>query len=703
MIKNRISYLGWFFILLFAGGCIKETYDLGRLSEDMSFSPSLAISAINGEVMLSDLVKANDTVVFDNDKFVRVIFREDSVINLKLDDFYDFTDMVSYFHSYTVGELTLAPFSGSMSFTLNEISQKFSSTLRSQFVALDDNNPHPFPSFPSVNLDNRAFSALSNIQNVVFASGYLDLSITNNLTAAINGLSVSLFNTAGMTPIGTALPIAAIQPGQTTVVSLNLTGLTVTNSVTATVSLSGSSGNSNPVLISLANSGIQINIQGRALKVKSGQAILPDQTISTIGTTDILTFNPGQGIEMEKLRIIIGNLRWHVRSATALSASLNLNIPGILRNNIPVTEIINVGPLNQFTGNIVFNNTVINLNSDPLQPYNKIPFVYGLKVSSNNSFVNFNSTDVVELDLRLLNPEIDYVKGYFGQKIEMIDEETVDFGIEDILKKITGEFHVANPAIRLNYSNSFAIPIQIAFNGQGRKGTKIINLGLAPFTISSPESLASRDLSSSFSINKSNSSLPELISMPPEEITFSGSAKMNPAGDPTHLRNNYVFGNSRFLGSLEVEVPLEFSLNNIQLTDTIDNFLKVEDGNNDHLNPEDFQKLKLNIMAQNGFPLGVSLSMSLYDTISQTVLSKVEATDILKPAPVDANGKVTGPKETTTSIEMTPAFFSNSSKANKILFHFVLNTTDTKNVKIYSDYRISFNASVVFKPEIKLK
>jgi hypothetical protein len=337
-----------------------------------------------------------------------------------------------------------------------------------------------------------------------------------------------------------------------------------------------------------------------------------------------------------------------------------------------------------------------------LQPYNKIPFVYGLTVSSNNAFVNFNSTDVVEIDLRLLNPEIDYVKGFFGQKIELIDEETVDFGIKDVMEKIAGDFHVANPTIRLNYSNSFAIPMQVAFNVQGKKGAEIINLGLAPFTISSPESLTNRDISSTFSINKSNSSLPELISMPPEEITISGSAKMNPAGDPNHLRNNYVFGNSRFLGSIEVDVPLEFSLNNIQLTDTIDNFLKAEDGDNS-LNPEDFQKLKLNLIVQNGFPLGVSLSMSLYDTISGNVLSKVEATDILKPAPVDANGKVTGPKETATSVEMTPAFFSNSSKANKILFHFVLNTTEKKDVKIYSDYRISFNASVVFKPEIKLK
>ncbi len=41
--------------------------------------------------------------------------------------------------------------------------------------------------------------------------------------------------------------------------------------------------------------------------------------------------------------------------------------------------------------------------------------------------------------------------------------------------------------------------------------------------------------------------------------------------------------------------------------------------------------------------------------------------------------------------------------ADKIIFKFTMNTTDngSKDVKIYSDYKIDFKASLVLKPDIK--
>ena len=132
---------------------------------------------------------------------------------------------------------------------------------------------------------------------------------------------------------------------------------------------------------------------------------------------------------------------------------------------------------------------------------------------------------------------------------------------------------------------------------------------------------------------------------------------MNPAGDNNHLRNNYVFGNSRFLGSLEIEVPMEFSLNNIQFTDTVDNFLQSDKNNNDNpVKPENFKLLRVDINAKNGFPIGVSLKMSLYDSVTKTKKATVDATDLLKPASVDNNGKVSGATESNTSIEFKKRF-----------------------------------------------
>jgi hypothetical protein len=169
--------------------------------------------------------------------------------------------------------------------------------------------------------------------------------------------------------------------------------------------------------------------------------------------------------------------------------------------------------------------------------------------------------------------------------------------------------------------------------------------------------------------------------------------------------SNYALAPNHLTGSLEIDVPLELRINNLQFTDTVDNFMKDNSNGKDNpVKPENFQLLRLKISAINGFPLGVSLKMSLYDSSTNSIKSTVEAKDILEPAAVDSNGKATNPTETSTSIEMTNTFFSNVNKADKIIFSFTLNSTGdgSQDVKIYSDYRINFNASVVFEPEINL-
>lgn len=695
---KRITFLFLFCLILLSGGCIKETYDMDRLSGKAVLSPTIAMSVFKGDVTFSDLVKANDTVIYGSDKFVKIVIKKDSVINLELNDFYDFTDMLSYTESYEIGELSISDFQSSMNFTLDQVSQHFDAAHRNALVALNGTTNN-FPSFPLTNLGQKAFPSIANIQNAVFASGSLQIVFTNSLPATLSGMTFTLYNGPSMTPLAPAIDVPPLNPGQTFTTSIDLAGKTLTNSLSATVVLAGSPGTTSPVAIDLTNNKVGFELRGRNLKVRSGRVILPEQSIS-INSTDTISFNPGSGIEIQKLKVLTGNLNYTVTSTTSLNATIDISMRYITRNGLPVNEIINVNSINPVQGSISFNNIEADLTADVNHPYNKVPFEYNLKVSSNNSLVTFNSTDHVQLDLRLLNPEFDYVKGYFGQKIENIDQETIDLDIDDIVNKLSGSFTVSSPVIRLNYSNSFAIPMGIVFDARGWKENESVNLGLAPLSISYPSAPGSRDISSSFIIHKNNSSLPALISLPPGRIEISGSAKMNPDGDPDHSRNNYVFGNSRFVGSMEVEVPLEFRFNNFQLSDTVDNFLKDEESSFDG---GDFENMQLLITANNGFPLGISLKMSLYDSSTGTIKSSVEAADLLKPAVVDNTGKVTASSESQTSVTINRDFFNSVNNADRIIFSFTLITSDngTKDVKIYSDYKLSFGASFSAKPEIE--
>ncbi|MCX6253203.1 MAG: hypothetical protein NTV31_01855 [Bacteroidia bacterium] len=322
------------------------------------------------------------------------------------------------------------------------------------------------------------------------------------------------------------------------------------------------------------------------------------------------------------------------------------------------------------------------------------------------NMIGLNGNNKVQPESKLLNPVFDFAKG-FDQLIATIKPDTLNFDIGDILSHITGEFQLSNPSIKLYYSNSFALPVKIKFDAIGKKKDKTVNLDLDTFALSLTNSPDQQGILDSLTIDKNNSSLRELLSLLPEEISFFGSAMLDSSGNKNQI-NNYILGNSRILGSLEVEVPLEFRTNNLQFTDTVDNFLKDDgSGNDSPVKPENFELLRVDINAKNGFPLGVSLKMSLYDSVSDSVKNTVDATGILELAPVDIDGKVKPGEvtETSTSFEFTKVFFSSINKADKIIFQFSLNTTDegSKDVKIYSDYRIDFNAALVVKPDINFK
>ncbi|MGD0753568.1 MAG: hypothetical protein ABR927_00795 [Bacteroidales bacterium] len=321
-------------------------------------------------------------------------------------------------------------------------------------------------------------------------------------------------------------------------------------------------------------------------------------------------------------------------------------------------------------------------------------------VYDQNNFVTlvFKKDSVVELKMS------DFSKGTLVKKTAIIDPTSYDLNIHKILNHITGNFQFLNPSIKFNYSNSFPDSIKINLIASGTGENKTINLNLAPFPLAVPNIPIQQEITASYIIDKTNSNLPDIISIPPEVVNFSGTAIMTSSVKSSQTGDN-ILGPNHLTGSLEIDIPMDLEINNLQFTDTVDNFLQEKsNGKNNPVKPEDFQSLRINISAKNGFPLGAALKMNLYDSSTNSIKSTVEATDILDPAPVDSNGKVTGVTETSTTVEFTREFFSYVNNADKIIFRFTFSTTGngSQEVKIYSDYRISFNASLVVKPVINL-
>jgi hypothetical protein len=321
-------------------------------------------------------------------------------------------------------------------------------------------------------------------------------------------------------------------------------------------------------------------------------------------------------------------------------------------------------------------------------------------VFDQNKFVTlvFKKDSVIDLNLS------DFSKGTLIKETATIEPTSYDLNIHDILSHISGDFKFQNPSIKLNYSNSFSDPVTITFNATGRRKDKTVALNLSPFTLAIPNIPVQQEISSSYVIDKTNSNLQLLLSLPPEVIDFSGTAVLTTSVKSGQTGINALVP-KHVTGSLEIEIPLDLTINNLQFTDTVNNFIKDNSNGKDNpVKPEDFQFLRVILSAKNGFPLGASVKMSLYDSSTHSVKNEVNASGILKPAPADSNGKATGVTETSTTIEFTNVFFSSVNSADKIIFTFTLYTAGagSQEIKIYNDYRINFNAALVVKPDINL-
>ena len=411
---------------------------------------------------------------------------------------------------------------------------------------------------------------------------------------------------------------------------------------------------------------------------------------------DTLDIDPGDDMKLKEMSVLTGSVSYTITSWCDFESNIDLVFSTIDDGGVPLTVTVFIPANGTSTGAIVLDNTLISMDGDPAQPYNRLPINFSVVPLGAPVL---DPVDSIRIDVLFEEPEFDYIRGYFGTHLVESEKDTLELGLEDIFSKITGSIFLSNPSISVDYTNSFGIPMRVEALVTGKNSTEEISLNRAPEDLLYPTTTDNREVSSSFVIDRDNSELPELVSMLPDEIILGGSASANPAGETL---DNIIFANSGFSADVNVEVPLEFRITDLQLSDTTSNFLLDEEEGGSPL--DNLSSLKLNMFIDNGFPLGGNISVALYDSISGIIIDQIDTGDFFEPAEVDASGKVTTSTEHTTIIEFTESFLESAGEANSIIFSFMLYTTDhgTRDVKIYSDYNIRFSAGLSFKANLNI-
>jgi hypothetical protein len=110
---------------------------------------------------------------------------------------------------------------------------------------------------------------------------------------------------------------------------------------------------------------------------------------------------------------------------------------------------------------------------------------------------------------------------------------------------------------------------------------------------------------------------------------------------------------------------------------------------------EELQSLGLKLSLTNGFPVESKVQVYFADSLGSLVDSLLEDNVVLAAAPVGSNGRVTAPTEKNTEINYPAEKISRLGRVRKIYVKAITSTLDngSRNVKIYSDYRIDLKIS----------
>jgi hypothetical protein len=187
----------------------------------------------------------------------------------------------------------------------------------------------------------------------------------------------------------------------------------------------------------------------------------------------------------------------------------------------------------------------------------------------------------------------------------------------------------------------------------------------------------------------SNSNIVDFIENLPDAITYSVKLIINPMGDQS-LGNDFVYADYLVDAKMRFEMPLSFSAGNLAFVDTI-NFIS---------SPEEtfanFKSGTLKLIADNGFPFQLMLTMTLLDE-NEAAMNVLTSTGILASAVVGQNGRVSQRIESVVDFPVSETTMQALKNTNKIILRAAFTTAQFPVLRnIYDDYSIGITLAADF-------
>lgn len=301
---------------------------------------------------------------------------------------------------------------------------------------------------------------------------------------------------------------------------------------------------------------------------------------------------------------------------------------------------------------------------------------------------NVQSGEIYTLAFALEDLDISVASGDFGDRVQAAPPGDFEFNINGI-DQFAGGFYLTNPSLTLVTNSTVGLPIRITtdFIGENAEQTRVA-LDNDPFEITAspaPGVVAVSNLT----LDANNSQITEFLANIPQKIYYSGNIQINPNG--VGATPNFISKTSNVVLDFEVDVPLEFRLENMRLDQT------VEDLGGDIDNLDNLDEMTVYFRSENRLPFELILDVSFINELGDSINGF--QLPLLRAAPVDANGRVSGPNVQDIPVEFDSDLIDDFLRMKDLRFVAKVNTTNGGQtaVKLYNDYDLKIQTAIQVK------
>jgi hypothetical protein len=686
-------------------GCIEDKFELDRLSDQMELSPKFSAPLARGSITLEDLVgDGTENIVVDSSEsnpYIKMVYREDSIFTFDGNDLFEVSESSS--ESYTLGNIELGSF-GPISevITLGQIVNNASTeTTKASLIESADGNNINFPEVDSMAISGTyEVDEIDNFRYADFESGQIEITVNNNLPVEVT--AEFTFRTKVMDNTGTTVEedivlkhfeFQNIPSGGSHTETFDLSGERLGSILYAEeVSLS-TPGSSSSVLIDLDQQDLTVEAQSSNLVISGGEVAIPDQNLENQQTDINIGYTGDKRIDT--IRLAGGGLDLTIENLTNIPAYLEIRLPEsrYANNDTVVFE-------QQITANSTSYGELDLTGSETiLTGIESLPVEYSLRLESTQNFVQFQASDQVNFsyNLSLNSDHIDYVSGYFGKDTLSFDGDVLDTGI-DLFDKLSGDFTLTNPKLKLFYNNTIGIPFAAGLDliAKSDGDQQDLNEGGADGILEFKyPSAPDQGVADTILIDKNTSDIDQFISLPPKQIVFSGDGYVNMNMDPATTQN-FITSENRVNVGMEMDLPLELKTPGLTYRDSVDFDIDIDFN----------ESVTLYGIFKNQFPFSVNIRLVCRDSVTNEDLLTLEPVDnedqqvsVLEAPEVNDNGRVISPRENLIYFNISGADIDLLNETNQLAIEATVSTSQTPEgdrigVKFYTDYTLDFRMGI---------